>query len=166
MTEREWESEVIEIDTDITAPGANKKTKHTVTDILIQKPSHEDFVTVWSEAVFDKGLMFDFFSDPLIHKDILVTVNYVIITFSSTEGKDTILPRIVLRKAMMISRQKKVVWDSKTHISEPDRHTKEQGVDESDDHTDCDVSTYIHEYSSTDYKNTGHMCIVSVYKSR
>ena len=32
MTEREQESEVIEIDTDITAPGASKKTNHTVTD--------------------------------------------------------------------------------------------------------------------------------------
>ncbi len=32
---------------------------------MIKKPSHEDFVTVWSEAVFGKGLMFDFFSDPL-----------------------------------------------------------------------------------------------------
>ncbi len=35
MTESERESEVIEIDTDITAPGASKKTNHTVTDSLI-----------------------------------------------------------------------------------------------------------------------------------
>ena len=74
MTERERESEVIEIDTDITAPGATKKTNRTVTDLLIKKTSHEDFVVAWSEAVLGKGLTFDFFSDPLVHKDILVTV--------------------------------------------------------------------------------------------
>jgi hypothetical protein len=44
MTECERESEVIEIDTDITAPGASKKTNHTVTDLLIKNPTHEDFV--------------------------------------------------------------------------------------------------------------------------
>jgi hypothetical protein len=60
MTECERESEVIEINTDITTPGANKKTNHTVTE--------------WRESVFDKGLTFDFFSDPLVHKVILVTV--------------------------------------------------------------------------------------------
>ena len=37
MSESEWESEVIEIDTDITVPGSRKKTNHTVTDILIKK---------------------------------------------------------------------------------------------------------------------------------
>jgi hypothetical protein len=42
MTEREWESEVIKINTDISAPGASKKTNHTVTGLLIKKPSHED----------------------------------------------------------------------------------------------------------------------------
>ena len=46
MTERERDSEVLEIDTDITAPGASKKTNRTVTDLLIKKPSHEDFVAV------------------------------------------------------------------------------------------------------------------------
>jgi hypothetical protein len=56
MSECERESEVIEIDTDITVPGAIKQTKRTVTDRLIKKPSHEDFVVVWSEAVLDKGL--------------------------------------------------------------------------------------------------------------
>ena len=40
---------------------------------------------------------------------------------------------LVLRKAMLLSRQQKVAWDSQTHISEPDRHTNEQGVDDSDD---------------------------------
>ncbi len=176
--ECEWKNEVIDIDTDITAPGASKKTNHTVTDLLIKKPSHavmplmqwytgypflyfyifvllvhirgsqtcffqntttvadtqypfhwevgnqqelfllriskkktfflknyffkkkctctaravvqwihctsaraprhhwshEDFLVVWSEEVFGKGLTFDFFSEPLVRKDILVTV--------------------------------------------------------------------------------------------
>jgi hypothetical protein len=35
MSECEWESEVIEIDNDITAPGANKQTNRTVTDKYI-----------------------------------------------------------------------------------------------------------------------------------
>jgi hypothetical protein len=95
MTERERESEVIEIDTDITAPGASKKTNHTVTDLLIKKPTHEDFVAAKSQAVPVKGLTFDFFSEPLVRKAILVTAQCAdsIITFSSTYGKDTILPR-------------------------------------------------------------------------
>ena len=95
MSERERESEVVEIDTDITAPGARKKTNHTVTDLLIKKPSHEDFVAVWSEAVIGKGFTFDFFSDPLVHKAILVTAQCAesIITSSSMHGKDTVLPR-------------------------------------------------------------------------
>ena len=95
MTDRERESEVIEIDTDITAAGASKKTNRTVTDLLIKKPSHEDFVAAWSEAVLGKGLTFDFFSDPLVHKSILVTVQCAdsIITSSNTDGKDTVLPR-------------------------------------------------------------------------
>jgi hypothetical protein len=65
MTERERQSEVIEIDTDITAPGASKKTNHTVTDLLIKKPTHEDFVVAWIQAVLDKGLTFDFGVRPL-----------------------------------------------------------------------------------------------------
>ena len=32
---------------------------------------------------------------------------------------------LVLRKDMLLSRQQKVVWDSQTHISEPDHHTNE-----------------------------------------
>ena len=50
MTDREWESEVIEIDTDITAPDESKKTNHTVTDKLIKKSSHEDFVSAFSST--------------------------------------------------------------------------------------------------------------------
>ncbi len=73
MSERERESEFIEIDSDITAPGSSKQTKRTVTDRLIKKPSHEDFVVAWSETVLGKGLTFDFFSDPLVHKTIVVT---------------------------------------------------------------------------------------------
>jgi hypothetical protein len=88
MSECEWESEVIEIDNDITAPGASKQTNRTVTDKLIKNPSHEDFVTEWSEAVFGKGLTFDFFSDTLVCKVILVTEQCAeaIITSSSTHG--------------------------------------------------------------------------------
>ena len=88
MTQRERESEVIEIDTDITAPGASKKTNRTVTDLLIKKPTHEDFVAAWSQAVLGKALTFDFFSDPLVRKAILVTAQCAdsIITFSSTHG--------------------------------------------------------------------------------
>jgi hypothetical protein len=48
---------------------------------------------------------------------------------------------LVLRKTMLLSRQQKVVWDSQTNISEPDRRTNEQGVDDSDDDTDSDTST-------------------------
>ena len=112
MTECERESEVIEIDTDITAPGASKKTNRTVTDLLIKKPSHEDFVVVWTDTVLGKGLTFDFFSDPLVHKAILVTVQCAdsIITSSSTHGKDTVLPRlgppkICLRPMIVCSRR-------------------------------------------------------------
>ena len=50
MSERERESEVIDIDNDITTPGSSKQTNRTVTDRLIKKPSHEDFVAAWSEA--------------------------------------------------------------------------------------------------------------------
>ena len=48
---------------------------------------------------------------------------------------------LVLRKAILLSRQEKVAWDSQTNISEPDRHTNEQGVDNSDDDADSDAST-------------------------
>ena len=49
---------------------------------------------------------------------------------------------LVLRKVMLLSKQQKVAWDSQTRISEPDRHTNEQGVDDSgDDDIDSDVST-------------------------
>jgi hypothetical protein len=49
---------------------------------------------------------------------------------------------LVLRKAMLLSKQQKVAWDSQTRISEPDRHTNEQEVDESDDDDiDSDAST-------------------------
>ena len=95
MSERERESEVIDIDNDITAPGTSKKTNRTVTDRLIKKPSDEDFEVVWSEVVLGKGLTFDFFSDPLVRKAILVTAQCAdsSITSSSTYGKDTVLPR-------------------------------------------------------------------------
>jgi hypothetical protein len=50
MSECEWESEVIVIDNDITSPGVNNQTNRTVTDKLIKKPFHEDFVAVWSKT--------------------------------------------------------------------------------------------------------------------
>jgi hypothetical protein len=49
---------------------------------------------------------------------------------------------LTLRKDMLLSKHQKVTWDSQTRISEPDRHTNEQGVDDSDDHDiDSDTST-------------------------
>ena len=46
------------------------------------------------------------------------------------------------RKTILLSKQEKVAWDSQTRISEPDRHTNEQGVDDSDDDDiDSDSST-------------------------
>jgi hypothetical protein len=48
---------------------------------------------------------------------------------------------LVLRQAMLLSRQKKVAWDSQTNISEEDRRTNEQGVEDLDDDADSDVST-------------------------
>jgi hypothetical protein len=49
---------------------------------------------------------------------------------------------LVLRKDMLLSKQQKVAWDSQTRISEPDRRTNEQGVDDSDDDDiDSDAST-------------------------
>ena len=49
---------------------------------------------------------------------------------------------LVLRKSILLSKQQKVAWDSQTRISEPDRRTNEQGVDESDDDDiDSDAST-------------------------
>jgi hypothetical protein len=40
---------------------------------------------------------------------------------------------LVLRKAILLSKEQKVAWDSETRICEPDRHTNEQGVDDTDD---------------------------------
>ena len=39
----------------------------------------------------------------------------------------------ITSNAMLLSSQQKVAWDSQTRISEPDRHTNEQGVDDADD---------------------------------
>ncbi len=47
MSECERESAVIEIDTDITAPGASKQTNRTVTDRLIKKPLQPSHGTSW-----------------------------------------------------------------------------------------------------------------------
>ncbi len=104
MSERELNSEFIEVDNDITSPGARKQTNRTVTDRLIKNPSYEDFVVEWSEAVLGKGLTFDFFSDPLVRKAILVTAQYTdsIITSSSTHVKDNVLLRRTTRTAKIL----------------------------------------------------------------
>ena len=49
---------------------------------------------------------------------------------------------LVLRKAILLSKEQKEACDSQTSISEPDRRTNEQGVDDSDDDDiDSDAST-------------------------
>ncbi len=40
---------------------------------------------------------------------------------------------LVLRKAILLSKEQRVSWDSQTRICEPDRHTNEQSVDDADD---------------------------------
>ena len=40
---------------------------------------------------------------------------------------------LVLRKDILLSKEQKVAWDSQTRISEPDRRTNEQGVDDADE---------------------------------
>jgi hypothetical protein len=37
---------------------------------------------------------------------------------------------LVLRKVILLSKEEKVEWDSQTRVSEPDRHTNEEGVDD------------------------------------
>ena len=83
ITHREEEGEVIEIDGDVTRPSSEKQTHHTLTDRLMKRPTVEEFINEWSEAVLGKGLTFDFFSDPLVRKAILVTAQCAdsIITF-------------------------------------------------------------------------------------
>ena len=54
---------------------------------------------------------------------------------------------LVLRKAMLISKEQKVAWDSQTRIREPDRHTNAQGVDDADDdYIDSDTSNACQEW--------------------
>ncbi len=66
ITQREEEGEVIEIDGDVTRPSAVKQVHLTLADRLMKRPTVEEFINVWNEAVFEKGLTFDFFSDPLV----------------------------------------------------------------------------------------------------
>ena len=40
---------------------------------------------------------------------------------------------LVLRKVILLSKEQNVVSDWQTRISEPDRHTNEQGVDDADE---------------------------------
>ncbi len=51
ITQRKEEGEVIEIDGDITRPSTVKQTHHTLTDRLMKRPTVEEFINVWSEAV-------------------------------------------------------------------------------------------------------------------
>ena len=61
----------------------------------MKRPTVEEFINTWSEAVLGKGLTFDFFSDPLVRKDILVTAQCAdsIITFEGSSAKDTLLSK-------------------------------------------------------------------------
>ncbi len=64
--------------------------------------------TLWrsgAKQCLEKGLTFDFFSDTLVRKATLVTVQCAdsIITSSSTHGKDTVLPRRTTWTAKMLS---------------------------------------------------------------
>ena len=45
---------------------------------------------------------------------------------------------LVLRKDMMERNKNVVVWDSQTEITEPDRYTNEQGVDDEDEEDSTD----------------------------
>ena len=45
---------------------------------------------------------------------------------------------LVLRKAMMQRNKNVVAWDSQTAITEPDRYTDEQGVDDVDEADSAD----------------------------
>ena len=95
ITQREEEGEVIEIDGDVTSPSAAKQAHRILADRLMKRPTVEEFINTWSEAVIGKGLTFDFFRDPLVHKVILVTVQCAdsIITFAGSSAQDTLLPK-------------------------------------------------------------------------
>ncbi len=95
ITQREEEGEVIEIDGDVTNPSAVKQTHHTLADRFMKRPTVEEFINECDGAVLGKGLFFDFFSDPLVRKAILVTTQCAdsIITFADSSAKDTLLPK-------------------------------------------------------------------------
>ena len=95
ITQREEEGDVIEIDGDVTSPSAAKQAHRTLADRSMKRPTVEEFINAWSEAVLGKGLTFDFFSDPIVRKAILVTAKCAdsIITFAGSSAKDTLLPK-------------------------------------------------------------------------
>ena len=65
----------------------------TLTDRLMKRPTVEEFINSWIETVFGKGLTFDFFNDPLVHKVILVTVQCTGTVLQYTKsGSGTIIP--------------------------------------------------------------------------
>ncbi len=54
---------------------------------------------------------------------------------------------LILRKAILLSKEQKVAWDSQTRICEPDRHTNAQGVDDADeDDIDSDARNACQEH--------------------
>ena len=55
--------------------------------------------------------------------------------YTTNTGKDD---NLVLRKTMMERNKNVVTWDSQTAITEPDRYTDEQGVDDVDEEDSVD----------------------------
>ena len=56
ITEREEEGEFIEIDGDVTNPSTPKQDHHTLVDRLMKRTNVEEFINVWIESEFGKGL--------------------------------------------------------------------------------------------------------------
>lgn len=82
-----------------------KKQASTIKDRMIKKPSQEEFVNAWSDAVAGKGLTLDFLDDPLVRRAILITAQCgeSILTFKGAEqkdaGQDTLFPTSLNPKA-------------------------------------------------------------------
>ena len=117
ITQREEEKELTEIDGEITSPSVVKQAHRTLADRLMKRPTVEEFINVWSEAVLGKGLTFDFFSDPLVRKAILVTAKCAdsIITLAGSSAKDT-LP------------SKRSTWTQKI-LPQTDVHLKQEAME-------------------------------------
>ena len=83
----------------------------------MKRPTVEEFINAWSEAVLGKGLTFDFFSDPLVRKALLVTAKCAdsIITFVGSSAKDTLLTK-------RSTWTQKVLPQTDAHHENPDPH--------------------------------------------